>query len=116
MTQKILVPLLKNDVAPRFDLATEVWIGAGDPGENSMEERTVVLPQASADALCHLILTEAVAVVICGGIEQEYYDYLRWKRVEVFDSVIGPREQAVKVWMQGKLQPGMTFHRGKNTH
>ena len=70
------------------------------------EEKIVVLTQSSPEKLCHLVITEAVDVVICSGIEEEYYQYLTWKRVQVFDSVIGPRKAVLERFYQGMLQPG----------
>jgi predicted Fe-Mo cluster-binding NifX family protein len=106
MAEKVLIPLYVNDVAPRFDLATEAFIGTiGERGE-ILEERTIVLPHASCDALCHLILAERVGVVICGGIEEEYYQYLTWKKVLVLDSVIGPYERALDRFRAGHLKAG----------
>ncbi len=104
---KILIPLFGNDVAPRFDLATEVLIALSDgspivPGE----EKIVVLPQASAEQLCHLILTEKIQVVICGGIEEEYYQYLTWKQVDVYDSVVGSWEDVLACYGRGRLKSG----------
>ena len=106
MSTKILIPLHENDVAPRFDLAAEVLIisGVGDIG--SRDQRTVVLPRASADQLCHLIITEGIQTVICSGIEDDYYQYLTWKRIEVIDSVIGSSQAALKSFVDGTLKSG----------
>lgn len=101
MASKILITLYENDVAPRFDLATEVLIVSGDG-----EERMVVLPRASADQLCHLVITEGIPVVICGGIEESYYQYLTWKRVRVLDSVIGSYPAVLKRFHAGLLEAG----------
>jgi hypothetical protein len=57
----------------------------------------MVLPQASAEKLCHMIITEDIQAVICGGIEEEYYDYLCWKRIDVMDSVIGRSAMALEM-------------------
>jgi len=103
MANKILIPLYGNDVAPRFDLATEVLIA--DLDENR-EEKIVVLPQASAEQLCSLVMTEEVDVVVCSGIEEEYYQYLTWKRVKVLDSVIGPWESVLERFYKGRLKSG----------
>ena len=105
-SKKILIPLHENDVAPRFDLATEVLIvtDSGKPG--SADNRMVVLPRASADQLCHLIITENVQTVICSGIEDDYYQYLTWKRIEVIDSVVGSSHSALKRYFEGGLKPG----------
>ena len=106
MTKKVLIPLYENDVAPRFDLATEVLIVASGEKSSSMNKRIVVLPQASAEQLCHLIITEGVKTVICSGIEDDYYQYLTWKRIDVIDSVIGSSEAALKRYFEGALHPG----------
>ena len=105
-SKKILIPLHENDVAPRFDLATEVLI-ANDPGDTgSADKRMVVLPRASADQLCHLIITENIQTVICSGIEDDYYQYLTWKRIEVIDSVVGSSHTALRRYFNGELKPG----------
>ena len=106
MSKKILIPLYGNDVAPRFDLCTEVLIIVGDENHKNRQEKIVVLSQASAEQLCHLILTEDVNVVICSGIEEQYYQYLAWKKVQVIDSVIGPRETVLNRYYEGRLQSG----------
>ncbi len=107
MSIKILIPLHENDVAPRFDLATEVLIVNGIGKTGSGEKRMVVLPRASADQLCHLIITEGVHTVICSGIEDDYYQYLTWKRIEVIDSVIGSSQSALERFIEGTLKPGV---------
>ena len=106
MSTKILIPFYENDIAPRFDLATEALIISGIGKDGPGDKRMVVLPRASADQLCHLIITEGVKVVICSGIEDDYYQYLVWKRIEVIDSVIGSSETALKRFAEGTLKPG----------
>ena len=106
MPRKIIIPLYGNDVAPRFDLATEVMISTLDENRENREEKIVVLSQASAEQLCHLILTEAIDVVICSGIEEEYYQYLTWKRVQVIDSIIGTWKLALNHFLKNRLNPG----------
>jgi predicted Fe-Mo cluster-binding NifX family protein len=103
---KVLICLHGNNVTPRFDLTTEVLIAAIAANGEVQDERTLVLPQPSAERLCHMILTEDVQTVICGGIEEEYYQYLVWKRVKMIDSVIGSCEDALERYRAGTLQPG----------
>ena len=104
--QKVLITLHGNDVASRFDLATEVLIASLDSDGKVVEEKTMVLPQASAEKLCHLILTEEIQVVICGGVEEEYHQYLTWKRVTVMDSIIGPYQRVLARLGEGSLKTG----------
>ena len=106
MNRKILIPLYDNEVAPRFDLATEVMIASVTGKAGPKDKRVVVLPRASADQLCHLIITEGVRTVICSGIEEDYYQYLTWKRIEVIDSIVGSSESALLRYLKGKLKPG----------
>lgn len=106
MATKVLICLHGNEVTPRFDLATEVLIAFIGDDRKVQGERVVVLPQASAEMLCHMVLTESIQVVICGGIEEEYYQYLTWKRVNVLDSVIGDYQEALARLAEGRLQAG----------
>ncbi|MCF8050132.1 MAG: hypothetical protein K9L59_02770 [Desulfobacterales bacterium] len=103
---KILVPLHEDDVAPRFDLATEVLIVSKKGKTISKNKRIVALPRASAEQVCQLATTEGIDVVICGGIEETYYQYLIWKRIQVIDSVAGSSQSALKKFAAGDLQPG----------
>jgi predicted Fe-Mo cluster-binding NifX family protein len=107
MAEKVLIPLHGNNVAPRFDLATEASIVSVDERGEIIEERTIVLPHASSDDLCNLILSEGVGTVICGGIEEEYFQYLRWKKVSVIDSVIGSYQRAIELFREDGLRPGL---------
>ena len=110
MSQRILIPLYGNDVAPRFDLATEVVITR----RGEREKKIVVLSQASAEQLCHLILTEGVDVVICNGIEEEFHQFLSWKKVQVLDAVIGPWQTVLERFLKGSLKPGdILYEAGK---
>jgi len=110
MQKKILIPLYGHEVAPRFDLTAEALIVTMDQSGGKLEEKLVVLPRVSAEKLCHLILTEGVETVICGGIEEEYYQYLVWKRIKVVDSVIGPWEAVVSRYMADALESGDIVH------
>ena len=106
MSETILITILRDQVAPRFDLTSEVLIASLDPRGGLAHTKTVVLPTVSSEDLCHMILTEAITTVICGGIEEEYYEYLTWKKVKVIDSVIGPYEQVLELAVSGELETG----------
>lgn len=103
----MLVPLLDDAVAPRFDLATEVLIARASKGRLTGEPRVVLLPGPSADGLCSLILEERITHVVCGGIEDAHYRYLTWKKVEVVDRVIGNWEGVLGLLLSRELRPGM---------
>jgi len=105
-SEKILVVLYEDDVHPRFDLAMGLYIAEFDQKKTLVHEKTLVLPHPSAEDLCRLALAEKITILICGGIEEEYFDYLTWKDVQVIDSVIGDYQWALQRWMASLLQSG----------
>ncbi len=106
MSETILITIWRDQVTPRFDLTSEVLIATVDSTGEVLHSKTVVLPTVSAEDLCHLILTEGIDTVICGGIEEEYFQYLTWKKVKVIDSIIAPYESALEFARAGRLEPG----------
>ena len=106
MNRKVLIPLLDENVAPRFDLATDVLIAVTDGRGAVRERKLLIMPQGSAEKLCQLVITEQVGTVICGGIEEEHYDYLTWKQVRVIDNVIGAGETALQQLGRNRLKNG----------
>jgi len=71
------------------------------------EPRSLLLSNVSAEILCDLALKENVAIVVCGGIEEEHYQFLTWKKIVVIDSVIGPHEAVLELGMKNRLEPGI---------
>ena len=106
MNQKLLITIWRDQVAARFDLTSEVLVATVDSTGEVLQCKTVVLPTVSAEDLCHMILTEGINTVICGGIEEEYFQYLSWKNVQVIDSVIGSYDRALAFARAGKLEAG----------
>lgn len=100
---KILLTLRDNDIAPRFDLTTEVLIVETDGGKQTGKPRNILLPGPSADELCSLIIKEGIALVICGGIEEAHFQYLVWKKITVIDKVIGTAAEALPLAKAGLL-------------
>lgn len=99
---KAVITIWDQYVAPRFDLATEVLVAILRDGKVE-KTRTVIPASASPDENCRLILAEQADVVVTGGIQRRYYDYLKWKKVEVLDSVMGPWEKALQKLAKGEL-------------
>jgi len=106
MAKKVLIPIYKKEVAPRFDLALEALVVMVDQGKALGKEKIIVISHASSEEMCNLILSEKVDVVICSGIEEEHYYYLLWKKVEVYDSVIGSYKEALNRYRDGSLKRG----------
>jgi len=106
MIHKITIPLYHEEVAPRFDMATEVLILILSKGNIIEEEKTIILPRSSADDLCHLMLAEKTNTLICGAIEEEYYQFLKWKKIAVYDSIAGNWSRAFHCWNKNILKSG----------
>jgi predicted Fe-Mo cluster-binding NifX family protein len=106
MSKVILITLYRDEVSPRFDLATEVLLVSVDADNREVRRQELVLAHASADDLCDLILDREVSVLITGGMEEEHYHYLRWKRLDVIDAVAGLAEDALALYLQGALESG----------
>ncbi len=112
MINRTLIPLCRKEIASRFDLATEAMIITISKNNVVEEERTIVLAEASAEKLCHLILVQNIQTVICGAIEDEYYQFLKWKKVSVIDSVAGSCSVALEHHLNKTLKSGaMLFKR-----
>jgi predicted Fe-Mo cluster-binding NifX family protein len=106
MIQKIIIPVDQKEIAPRFDLATEVLIILISNNSIVEEQKTVVLSRSSADELCHLLLAENANTLICGAIEDEYFQFLKWKKIQIFDSIIGNWSSAFKRFRAKELSCG----------
>lgn len=103
---KILIALDGEWVSARFDLTNVVVIIQADADNLNSEPREILLTGASSEELCGLIIKEGVTHVICGGIEDEHYQYLSWKGIAVFDRVIGRWQAALSRMLAGSLASG----------
>ncbi len=108
--------MYRDEVAPRFDLAGEALIVTVSEDGTPGERQSLVLPHASADDLCDLVLSREIDTVICGGIEEEYYHYLRWKRVDVLDAVAGTVRAALARFLAGRLKSGDMLFGDRDSH
>ncbi len=106
MIRKVLIPLSEEEVAPRFDLAAEVLLAELEEDGRIIQEKVLILPEPSAERLCHMVMTEHARTVICGGIEEEVFDYLTWKGITVIDDVIGLASVVLRRHATGALKPG----------
>ncbi len=111
MLTRVMITLYKQEVAPRFDLSSEVMLAIVSSDNIVEEQKTIVLPRASAEDLCQWILAEGVTVLICGAIEDEYYQFLRWKKLSIFDNVSGDWHKAFDSFLNNCLHRGDNFSR-----
>ncbi len=106
---KIMISTRGDFVSPRFDLSSEVVIATCYDHQLMEEPRSLILSDISAEVLCDLALKEDVALVVCGGIEDEHYKFLIWKKIKVIDAVIGPYADVLQLAMNNELQSGTIF-------
>lgn len=101
-----MITIRGDFVSPRFDLTSEVLIATYYDQQLLQEPRSLILAEVSAEILCDLALKENVAIVLCGGIEEEHYQFLTWKKITVIDSVVAPYRDALKSVMGNELKAG----------
>ncbi|MCF6247499.1 MAG: hypothetical protein L3J69_09085 [Desulfobacula sp.] len=106
MLHKIAIPIFHEEVNPRFDLASEVLFLIISKDNIIEEERTIVLRRPSGDELCHLLISENINTLICGAIEDEYYQFLCWKKMNIYDGIAGSWADAFKQWTKKTLNSG----------
>lgn len=111
---KVLITVQDNNIAPRFDQTTEVIIADYDGGKLVGAPRTIILPHKSAEELSDLIVKEGIGCLICGGIEDNFYRFFHWKKIVVFDGIIGAHAEALQLAAAGALQPGQVLPSAKN--
>ncbi len=103
---KVMITIRGDFVAPRFDLSPEVIIATYYDSKLLEEPRSIIVSDVSAEKICDLALQENVVTVICGGIEEQHYQFLTWKKKKVIDSVIGPYLAVLEKVMNNTLEPG----------
>lgn len=99
----VLLTLCRDEIAPRFDMTAEAVIVSLEPDE---QPRHLVLAHISSEELCDVITRAGVSAVVCGGIEEDYFHYLRWKRIEVICDVMGPLDRVLAALHSGSLSQG----------
>ena len=110
---KILMTVQGDHVAPRFDLTTELVIARAEDGELQAPPRSIIMDRSSPEALCSMIMEENITAVVCGGIEDRYYQFLSWKKIAIYDNVIGLHLLALQEVLAGRLQAGQLFSDGR---
>jgi len=103
---KIMITTRGDFVSPRFDLTSEVLVATYYDQQLMDEPRSLLLSDTSAEILCDLALKENVAIVVCGGIEEEHYQFLTWKKIKVIDAVIGPHIDVLQLAVDNQLPSG----------
>jgi predicted Fe-Mo cluster-binding NifX family protein len=102
---RVLITAWDSDVSPRFDRTLEVVIVGMDESGRILEQKNLILAEPSAEEICRIVLAEGLDAVVCGGIEEEHYQFLVWKKIKVIDGVIGSLEAALDRLSRQALLP-----------
>ncbi len=98
-----MITIRGDFVSPRFDMSPEVIIAACYDGQLLDEPRSLILSDTSAEVICDLALKEDIKIVVCGGIDEQHHQFLTWKKITVFDSVIGPHAKVLELAMNNSI-------------
>lgn len=104
---KIMVTVRGDFVSPRFDTSSEVIIATCYDGKMLEEPRSLILSNVSAEVICDLVIREGINMVICGGIEEQHYQFLTWKQITIYDGVIGPHARVLEMALHDTLESGI---------
>lgn len=106
MMQKMMVVIQGDFVAPRFDLATEIYLVRFENGRIVGEPKMIIIERSSDEVLCQMAIEENITTMICGGIEEIHFNFLVWKKIAVLDAVVGCWRTAVEKAVTGSLNQG----------
>ncbi|BAH77500.1 NifB/NifX family molybdenum-iron cluster-binding protein [Solidesulfovibrio magneticus] len=110
---RALIAIRGNEVAWRFDRTAEALVCdiAEDGTVRSRSE--IIFARQSPEDLCDYVLAHGIDTVVAGAVEEEYYHYLRYKRVDVIDNVAGEIDPVLARLASGRLASGDILFPGK---
>ena len=103
---RVLIALRGNEVAWRFDQTAEALVCDINDAGVVTSRAEIIFARNSAEDLCEYVLAHNIDTVVAGGMEEEYYHYLRWKRVDVIDNVAGGLDPVLDRLAEGRLSSG----------
>jgi predicted Fe-Mo cluster-binding NifX family protein len=99
---KVAIPLFRNGVSPRIDIADSLLIYDIDKGVVKREEKCS-LTFEHANQLISILQKKQINRVICAGCPQFFFRMLYFYGIEVVPGVMGDLEYIVKQLVDGKL-------------
>jgi len=103
---RIAIPLFHFLVSPHFAYAQQILLATkGEDGDWAKEKISCghMAPLQKVNLLSHL----GVNVLICGGINAEFLHYLECQGIQVIAGVRGEAEEALRLYANGRLTPGV---------
>jgi predicted Fe-Mo cluster-binding NifX family protein len=102
----VAVPIFSSRVSPRLDCSPEMLLATVKEGRIVAREMAQVNgrnPLARINWLCR----QGVQVVICGGLSRFSLRMLMDRGVRVFPGVAGDVDDALRMFLAGRLQAGL---------
>lgn len=110
---KVAIPLFGSRVSPRFDCAPDILFATVDGGKVASREKFSIL-RWHPFQLINQLLQMGAEVVICGAIDAFAARFLAQRGLRVIPWVTGQAEEALKLFIEGRLEPGIILQpRGK---
>jgi predicted Fe-Mo cluster-binding NifX family protein len=99
---KVAIPLFRNGVSPRIDIADSLMIYDIDNGVIKKKEKCSLTFEHAAQ-LISILQKKQITRIICAGCPQFFLRMLYFYDVEVVPGVMGDPEYIVKQLVDGKL-------------
>jgi predicted Fe-Mo cluster-binding NifX family protein len=104
--QMVAIAQFQSRVSPRFDHAAEFVLAAERP-DGSVDSRVVAADGLSPRDRVHLLVSNRVGALICGGIDAIAVQQLSACGIEVYSGVTGETSDALQCFLRGELEPRM---------
>jgi len=114
----IAIPIFSSRVSPRFDCAPAMLLATARNGRVVARE-TVPVKEGNPLSRINWLCRQGVRVVICGGLSRFSMRMLMDRGVQVFPWVVGDIDDALRLFLDQRLQPGLMIGpggRGRRCH
>ena len=108
---KVAIPTFGPRVSPRFDCASLLLLITLQEGKVTEREELSLAPWDSWQRLGNLKELQ-IQTLICGGIDQQSVQMLERMGIQVIPWVAGEVEEALEIFLKGRLDPGLTPYAG----
>ena len=112
---RIAIPLFEKRISPRFDYAPSVLLVSVANGGRIIERQEIPFQSHNYIERINQLKFSGVEVVICGGISNEMLNMLKGNNIEAIPWVTGDAQEALQLFLQGRLGPGAMLCPGGRT-
>ncbi|HUT84862.1 MAG TPA: NifB/NifX family molybdenum-iron cluster-binding protein [Thermodesulfobacteriota bacterium] len=109
---KIAIPLFIDRISPRFDFAPTLGL-FNIEGEKIMDSREISCEGWNENERILQLKELGVDTLICGGLPNYLMGLLNHNGIKVIPWVAGNANEALALFLQGRLDSGMTLCAGR---